>query len=385
MQKQMLDRRVVITGGGSGGHVSVSTALINELAKRYENINENLLYIGGDLGMIGDTDPRSVEERRLSNKGFRFVKIRGGKLQRAFSFTTISLLFRSILGLVDAFKYLKEFKPDIVISTGGYVSLPVTISAFIQKIPVYIHEQTAAVGLTNKIAGMFAKRIFVTFKESLQYFPASKCTIVGNPIRDEIFDTEPKTELAIKVASLKSEKLPILYVSGGGLGSHILNISIRDSLPQLLEKYQVILQTGDNQTFKDYDVLVKDRLKLTPEKQRRFILTKFVGDNEIGTVFNTCDLFVGRSGANTVYELGVLKKPCILIPIPWVTHNEQEKNAKVLEAIGLATIVREGEISRESLLNALEKKFISLNNTKVITNDIFPTDSATRIIEEILG
>lgn len=384
MPKQTLDKKIVITGGGSGGHVSVSTALINELAKRYENINENLLYIGGDLGMIGDTDPRSVEERRLSNKGFKFVKIRGGKLQRALSLTTVSLLFRSILGFIDANKYIKEFKPDLVISTGGYVSLPVTISAFLQKIPVYIHEQTAAVGLTNKIAGMFAKRIFVTFKESLQYFPASKCSIVGNPIREEIFKTEPQSELAIKVANLKNEKLPILYVSGGGLGSHILNISIRDSLSQLLEKYQVILQTGDNQTYKDFDVLEKDRLKLPIEKQKRFILTKFVGDNEIGTVFNTCDLFVGRSGANTVYELGVLKKPCILIPIPWVTHNEQEKNAKVLEAIGLATIVREGEISRESLLNALEKKFMSLNNTKVITNDLFPIDSAQRIIDEIL-
>lgn len=385
MQKQMLDKRIVITGGGSGGHVSVSSSIINELSKRYENLNEMLLYIGGDLAMVGDTDPRSIEERRLSGKGFNFVKIRGGKLQRAFSFSTITLLFRSLLGFIDSFKYLKEFKPQLVISTGGYVSLPVVLSAFFLKIPVYIHEQTAAVGLTNKIAGMFAKRIFVTFKESLQYFPATKCSIVGNPIREDIFNTEPQTEFSIKVANLKLEKLPIIYVSGGGLGSHIINISIRDSLLQLLEKYQVILQTGDNQTFKDYDVLAKDRLKLPPEKQKRFLLTKFVADNEIGTVFNSCDLFVGRSGANTVYELGVLNKPCILIPIPWVTHNEQEKNAKVLENLGLATIVREGEISRESLLNALEKKFAKMTTSNVISKDIFPTDSASKIIDEILN
>lgn len=378
-----IDKKIVMTGGGSGGHVSVASALIKELEKRYANLSEKFLYIGGDLGMEGDIDPRSIEERRLSGQGLKFVKIRVGKLQRTFTPNTISLFFRSFLGILDSFKILKNFSPDIVISTGGFVSLPVVISANFLKIPVYIHEQTAAVGLTNKIAGKFAKKIFVTFKESLQYFKADKCVIVGNPMRESIFQTEATSEFARDVQKLKDEKLPIIYISGGGLGSHKINIAIRDSLSHLLERYQIILQTGDNQTYKDFDVLSKDKLKLPLEKQKRFIITKFVNDSDIGVVFSTCDLFVGRSGANTVYELGVLKKPCILIPIPWVTHNEQEKNAKVLERIGLATIVREGEISRESLLNALEKKFKSLRNIVISEQNIFPIDSAKKIIDQI--
>lgn len=383
MQKSKLNNRIIITGGGSGGHVSAATAILSELEKRYDNTKEMIMYVGGDLAMIGDKDGKSIEERRFENKGYKFVKVRAGKLQRYFSVTTLKLLFRSVLGVFDANNYVKEFKPDFIISTGGYVSVPVALAAYFQKVPLYIHEQTAAVGLTNKIAGKIAKKIFVTFKESLQYFPKEKTQVIGNPVRDEIFQKNTGTPLLDQLELMKkeSETHPIIYISGGGQGSHIINTAIRNAIFHLLDKYQIILQTGDNQSLKDFDVLTTDRSKLSKEKKARFLLTKFVTDFEIGAVFDACQLYMGRSGANTVYELGVLSIPSILIPIPWVTHNEQEKNARVLERIGIGTILREGELSRENLLSkietALEKK------TDIVKSEEFNTDAAYRLVNEI--
>lgn len=386
MQKQQLNKKIVITGGGSGGHISVAISLLAELEKRYDNVKDKLLYIGGDLGMEGEKNARSMEEKRLEGTGYAFSKIRAGKFQRVLTPSTIPLLFRTILGFSDAYNYLKQFKPDLVISTGGFVTVPVSLAASLLKIPLYLHEQTAAVGLSNRIASKIAKKIFVTFPQSLKYFPPNKTKIVGNPIRESIFKENQGTELlnALKIMKKENENLPILYVSGGGQGSHLLNIIVRDALVHLLDRYQIILQTGDNQTLKDYEVLENDRKKLPKEKQSRFFITKFVTDFEIGSVFKHCNLFIGRSGANTVYELGVLGKPCILIPIPWVTHNEQYKNARILEEIGLATILPEGQLSRESLLQTLQAKMNSLKGTTYSNGDKrFSVDASSQIIDSL--
>lgn len=385
MQK-ILNKKIVMTGGGSGGHVSVSLALLSELESRYSNLNEKLLYIGGDLGMVGDSSGKSFEQKRFEGTKYNFKVIRAGKLQREISFNTLKLLFRSILGFFDSYKLLKGFKPDLIISTGGYVSVPVCLIGYLLKIPIYIHEQTAAVGLSNKISSMVAKKIFVTFKESERYFPKEKTITTGNPVRKEIFEiSNSKTDLSLALDVMKDNNLPIIYVSGGGLGSHKINVCVRDSLIHLLEKYQVVLQTGENTFYNDYDVLTTEWKKLPEKLRNRLFVTKYINNEEIGKVFNYSVLFIGRSGANTVYELGVLKKQSILIPIPWVTHNEQEKNAKVLEKLGLAKILKEDTLTRDTLLNeislVLDKenkideeeltKYFTTNASVTILNNIF--------------
>lgn len=384
MQKLKLNKKIVITGGGSGGHVSVALSILGELEKRYNNTKEMVSYIGGDLAMVGDKSAKSIEEKRMEGRGYRFYKLRAGKLQRYLSFETIRLLFRSILGFFDAMKYLQHINPDIVISTGGFVSVPVAIASYIFRKPLFIHEQTAAVGLTNKISGYIAKKIFVTFPESLKYFPKEKTKVIGNPIRKEIFEINTGTPLLDHLELMKKEKskYPIIYISGGGLGSHVINTAIRDSLLHILNKYQLILQTGDNQTFRDFDVLKKEQGKLPKEKRERIYITKFVTDFEIGAVFNTVDMYMGRSGANTVYELGVLGIPSILIPIPWVTHNEQELNAKVLVNMGIGTILREGNLSRESLINSIDNFYNSLNQKERLI-DRLATNSVEILLDEI--
>jgi UDP-N-acetylglucosamine--N-acetylmuramyl-(pentapeptide) pyrophosphoryl-undecaprenol N-acetylglucosamine transferase len=180
------------------------------------------------------------------------------------------------------------------------------------------------------------------------------------------------------------EDLPIVYISGGSLGSHIINRTVKEALPSLLQDFQIILQTGDNKEFRDYELLVKEKKKLSPNLQDRFLPIKYIGNKEIGFVLNNIDFFVGRSGANTVYEMGVLQIPSIFIPIPWVTHNEQEENAKILERLGLAKILNEGELTPENLVLKIRRFYEKEKNYNPSEIEkIFVRNAQEKILKEI--
>ena len=384
--KRNLNKRIVVTGGGSGGHVSTASAIITSLDKKYNLTKENFLYIGGDLGMEDEKPGNSIEKKIFAKESFNQKYIRAGKLQRSLSFKTIYLLFRVILGFIDSIKIIKNFKPNIVISTGGFVTVPVCLIAKLFKSEIYLHEQTAAVGLSNKIVSKVAEKIFVTFPSSFQHFPKEKTIHTGNLIRPEIFQktgTGPIIQPLKKMLE-KQEELPIVYISGGGLGSHIINSTVKYSLSSLLQDFQIILQTGDNKSFNDYDSLMNEKKKLAKNLYDRFMPVKYVDKNEIGFLLNNIDIFVGRGGANTVYEMGVLKIPSIFIPIPWVTYNEQEKNSLILKELGLAEILNEGELTPEQLTLKL-KRFCDKKreyNEKDISR-VFLVDADKKILESI--
>jgi len=385
-----ISKRILITGGGSGGHVSVSSAIIQGLKNICDIPYENLLYVGGDLGMMNEQKGVSIEQKRFRDANFQTEYIRAGKLQRTISLKGILLTFRTILGFIDSLKIINRFKPDIIISTGGFVSVPVCIVAHFKKIPVYLHEQTAAVGLSNKIVSKFAKKIFVTFKESFDYLPKEKTFHTGNIVRKSIFEKTGKGDIVkpLKKMIEVQEKYPIIYISGGGQGSHIINTTIREVLPVLLQDFQVILQTGDNQRYKDFDLAINDKRKLSDEQQARFLPVKYVSDLEIGFLFNNIDIYVGRSGANTTYEMGLMKIPSIFIPIPWVTHNEQEKNAQVLVDLGLAEILPEGEFNREKIVLVIKNFWAKWKKEKDFLNiqDLekrFPANTVETILDAI--
>lgn len=388
-QKRKISSKIIVTGGGSGGHVSVSAAIIEGLRKKYDIPYENLLYIGGDLGMENEKKGLSIEQKRFKDVDFQTEYIRAGKLQRTLSLKGLLLTLRTFLGFVDSLKILNKFKPDLIISTGGFVSVPVCVIAHLKHIPIYLHEQTAAVGLSNKIVSKYAKKIFITFEESLRYFPKEKTLHTGNIVRSSIFDKTGGGAIVepLKKMILMQEKFPIIYISGGGQGSHIINSVVRESLYQLLQDFQIILQTGDNQIYKDYDLVSNDFNKLTKEQRERFLPIKYVYESEIGFLLNNIDMYVGRSGANTTYEMGVLKIPSLFIPIPWVTHNEQEKNAQVLVDLGIAKILPEGELSREKLVLEIKKFWNKLKrekdiNKKAIENK-FPVDAIDKILDQM--
>lgn len=394
MNRKRLKEKILFTGGGSGGHVSAATAIISGIRSQYEMNLDQILYIGSDLTMEGESDGKtkgkSHEEKILSTTDIPYRSIRAGKLQRYLSFRSFKLLFGILGGFIDSWKVISEFQPDRVVSTGGYVTVPICIVAKIRGIPVYIHEQTAVVGLTNKIVGKFAKRIYISFISSASFFPRERTLHTGNAVRPEIFNTtgEGPAQQAIRKMLPNSKKYPIVLIAGGGQGSHLLNITVRQMLTYLTEEFQVVLQTGDNQVHKDHEILWKDRLKLPADKQDRFFPVKFITAEEIGNVFSNTDIFVGRSGANFTYEMGVLQIPSILIPIPWVTHNEQMRNAQALEETGLARIIPEGELTAERLFNELRrlssiinKGTLKIDEEKLHTS--FPINAVSTIINDL--
>lgn len=386
-KREELKKKIIITGGGSGGHISAAKAIIDEIKERFRITSDNLLYIGSDLGMVGEKPGSSLDMKVMKKERINQRYIRGGKLQRRFSLRGIYLLLRTILGFVDSYNILSKYKPDIIISTGGFVTVPVClIGKFFFKAKIYLHEQTAAVGLSNKIVGKYAEKILIAYPLSEDYFPKEKTILTGNPVRKEVFLDSGKTPLTTKLKKMieQQEEFPIIYISGGSLGSHLINKTIKQSMVNLLQDFQIILQTGDSQITNDYNLLNLEKDKLEPELRERIFITKYVQDNEIGCVFNNIDMFIGRAGANTVYELGLMSIPSILIPIPWVTHNEQMRNAEVLKDVGLARIIREGELTPEKLvmttnLFAQEKRHVDEEKRK----RIFIPNAAEKIVDNI--
>jgi UDP-N-acetylglucosamine--N-acetylmuramyl-(pentapeptide) pyrophosphoryl-undecaprenol N-acetylglucosamine transferase len=301
-----INKKILVTGGGSGGHLFSAQSLINSMLDEYLISPKNIIYVGGDLGMENEKDGHSIEQKQMIGKCFKVYFIRAGKLQRRISFNTVRLLLRSILGFIDSYKILKKESPDIVISTGGFVSVPVCIVASLFNMPIYLHEQTVAVGLANKIVGKVARKIFISFKTSSKYFPKEKSIHTGNILRKDIFKKEETTETDSDILQLFKQNKPVIYISGGSLGSHSINMKVLSQLDSLLEQYAVLLQTGDNEKFRDFDLAETKKSKLEEEKSKRFLPVKYVNSEIIGYVFNNMDMFVGRSGANTVYEQGVL-------------------------------------------------------------------------------
>lgn len=370
---EKLNKKILVTGGGSGGHVSPAVAIISRLEKQFENFGENVMYVGGKLVSESVLNGESVEEKVFKNNKVKKIFIRAGKLQRVFKISSLRLLGGVFGGFIDSWKVISSFKPDLIFSTGGYVSVPVCIAGWMKKVPIYIHEQTAGVGLSNRIVGKIAKKIFISFPQSEKYFNSKKTVLTGNIVRESIFSYDEKSQIALQIKKMLSIKKDtgrsIVYISGGGQGSHFINLLVRQMLVYALMDFQIILQTGDNDKFKDYDVLLKDKMKLSSKYADSFVPVKYVHEKEIGAVFKNADIYVGRAGANYLYEMGIFQKPSILIPIPWVTNDEQNKNAKVLVDCGIGKIIPQGELTAEKLHQEIKKFIADLKDGKYIKNE----------------
>ena len=374
--------KVLLTGGGSGGHISPALAVANVLKQQP---NCELLYVGGKMTMEGTSGP-SIEEQLVAPTGIPYTSIRSGKLARdRISLTTFKRLWGAVPGLFDAYRVVGQFNPDVVFSSGGYVSLPVVVAAWARRIPVVIHEQTAGVGLANSIAGKVATKVAITFPQSAKYFPKAKTVVTGNPIRSEILNPKPVDSEFGKW--LQGKGLPILYITGGGLGSHILNTTVESVLPELLETYRVIHQCGAHEKFKDYDRLLLAKQSLPQKLQERYWPSKYFNAEEVSVVYQRAAAAVARSGANTVLEFAAVGLPAIFVPIPWVTHDEQTKNAQVLVEAGTAAILPEKELSGERLLRELNLLLLDKKVTdkeKAKAKQLVVEDAAQAIVDLVV-
>ncbi|MCL5438460.1 MAG: UDP-N-acetylglucosamine--N-acetylmuramyl-(pentapeptide) pyrophosphoryl-undecaprenol N-acetylglucosamine transferase [Patescibacteria group bacterium] len=363
--------KIVITGG----HLSPLLAVVDAFPK-----STDILVIGRKRALEGDA-AFSLEYQEIQKRGIPFKSIVTARLQRKFTKYTIPSLLKFPYGFFRAVSILKRFKPDIVLSFGSYISLPVNLAAFVLGIPLVLHEQTFGAGTSNKISSIFAKKICVSWEESKKYFPESKTVLTGIPMRKEVINTPGK----IPVFNQKFENidLPMIYVTGGSLGSHAINLLIEKCIDDLLKKFKILHQTGDAREFGDFDRLEQKKEKLDDKIKSRYVLAKFVDPLITGSVIKNSAFVVSRSGINTVSELIFLGKPAILIPLPYSQNDEQVKNAEFFKDLGIGEIF----FQDRSPDNFLKLIYLMLENLEKYnkkakeTEKILQKDAASKIVD----
>lgn len=352
-----------------GGHLSPALAVIEKLK------TEEVSYIGRKYTFEGDK-AISLEYLEITKLGIPFYEINTARLQRKFTKRTISSLAKFPAGFFQALKILKQIQPNVVVGFGGYVSVPVILAAAFLKITIIIHEQTLEIGLANKIAAKFAKKICISWETSRKYFPESKTVLTGNPLQTSILNSKPKT--------LKNN-LPVLYFTGGSSGSHALNLLVEESLSKLLKQFRIIQQTGDAKEFGDFDRLQIAKNRLNANLDKNYHLQKFYTPEESVKNLQTADLVIGRAGINTVTELIYFAKPAFLIPLPFAQKDEQLKNALFLKELGLGELALQKNLTAEIFQATISKMFINLANYKLKKNVLIPnaSENIVKIIKDV--
>ncbi len=338
--------RILVTGGGTSGHISPALALIETL--RQMKPDAQFLYIGSKKGL---------ERGLVEAAGIPFVPISTGKLRRYISPENLLDQFRIPVGLAQSLYQIKKFKPDVVLATGGYVTVPPVVAAGLNHIPVLIHEQTVQIGLANRINSRFATRIALSWegaRHSLSPRAKEIAWVAGNPVRASIFGGDAAT--ATQHFGLSDENLSAIYITGGSLGARVINRAIEDCLPQLLEKARVIHQCGEQSAEKenDFDRLTRARLALPEHLQRRYALSKFIR-HELRDVLALADLVIGRAGAGTVTEMCAVGKAALYVPLVPTGGDEQTKNAQMVVNAGAARILRQSDCDGPNLLKTVEE------------------------------
>ena len=319
-------KRIVLTGGGTAGHVTPNIALI----PRLRELNYDICYIGSYDG---------IEKKLIEEFHIPYYGISSGKLRRYFDPKNFSDPFKVLKGIGEARRTLKELKPDIVFSKGGFVSVPVVLAAKRLHIPVIIHESDLTPGLANKICIPSSAKVCCNFPETLSHLPAGKAVLTGSPIRQELL--RGNAIAALEFCHFTANK-PVILVMGGSLGSAAINDTIRGVLPELLKNFQVIHLCG------------KGKLDPHLTDVQGYVQFEYIKD-ELRDLFALADIVISRAGANAICELLALHKPNILIPLSAkASRGDQILNARSFEAQGFSIVLEEESVTNLTLLNAIQ-------------------------------
>lgn len=332
--------RLIIAGGGTGGHVSPGLAVVAALRRQ---ASLDLLWLGTRDG---------IERQMVIAAGLPFHAIQAGKLRRYLSVETLLDAPRVPVGVVQAYVALGRFRPSAVLSTGGFVSVPTVIAAAARRIPLLIHEQTAQFGLANRINLRFANTVALSYEATRAYLPptAKRVVVTGNPIREDLLHGDRARGAAL--LGLDPD-VPTIYVTGGARGAHRLNEVVAALLPTLLETYQVVHATGPAGANDDYAALRREASGWPSHLARRYVVREFIGA-ELPDVYALASLVLARAGAGTVAELANLGKPAILVPLPGTGGDEQTKNAAMLARAGAAEVLLDAELAPAALRARLD-------------------------------
>lgn len=325
----MNNNTIVLTGGGTAGHVSLNEAIIPELIKKKYDIHYIGSYNGIEKTIIGDKFP-NIPYHPISN----------GKLRRYFSIKNFSDPFKVLYGTMQAITVLKKVKPSVVFSKGGFVSVPVVLAAKLSNIPVVIHESDLTPGLANKIASSFAEHIFTVFEETIKHLPANKASSIGAILRPDLFHGDEK--IAEQLTGFDASKETII-VMGGSQGSAKINEVIKQNIEQLTKRFQVIHLCGKGN--KD-DLLVG---------KPNYIAFEYV-TNELPHLMKISNYVISRAGSNSIFEFLELKKPMLLIPLSvHASRGDQVLNAKYFEKKGFASILEEEDLTATTFMDSFNR------------------------------
>lgn len=318
-------KHIVLTGGGTAGHVTPNIAMI----PRLKELGYKISYIGSYEG---------IEKKLIEELGIPYYGISSGKLRRYFDVKNFTDPFRVLKGFMEAKKLMKELKPDVVFSKGGFVTVPVVIAASRRKIPTFIHESDMTPGLANKICIPFATKVCCNFPETISNLPKDKAVLTGTPIRQELLTGSKEKGLAF--TGLSPDK-PVILIIGGSLGATAVNEAVRSILPELLEDFQVVHLCG------------KGKLDENLKDTKGYVQYEYI-KKELADLFALADIVISRAGANAICELSALNKPNLLIPLSArASRGDQILNACSFEHLGYSKVLEEEEITKESLLDAV--------------------------------
>lgn len=322
-------KKIILTGGGTAGHVTPNLALLPSLRERGYEIH----YIGSYNG---------IERKLIEEAGIPYDGISSGKLRRYFDLKNFSDPFRVLKGCQEARKLMKKYRPDVVFSKGGFVAVPVVLAARHYKIPTIIHESDMTPGLANKICIPSAVKVCCNFPETLSYLPADKAVLTGSPIRKELLEGDRLTGL--RYAGLSANR-PVILVIGGSLGSVTVNNAVRKILPKLLETFQVIHICG------------KGNLDESLIGREGYVQYEYV-DAPLRHLFAAADLILSRAGANSICEILALHKPNVLIPLSAsASRGDQILNARSFEKQGFSTVLEEEQMTDGTLYQAIQHTY----------------------------
>ncbi len=357
--------KVIISGGGTGGHIFPAVAIANEIKRREPGAE--ILFVGAEGRM---------EMEKVPKAGYNIVGLPVQGFQRRLTFKNLVFFFKLFASLNKAGKIVKDFAPDIVVGTGGFASGPVIYKATKKGIPALIQEQNSLPGVTNKILGKKVQKVCVAYEEAKKYFPADKVVLTGNPIRREIINLPVGKEKENKEYFGFNPGKPLLLVVGGSLGALAINRAIHSAVDKFVDAgIQVLWQTGVS-----YYEKVENKEEL---KKQGIVTEKFI--YEMDKAYSAADYIVSRAGAMSISELAVVGKPAVLVPSPYVAENHQYKNAMALVSRGAALLVENDKAVEE-----LASVVISLNSDKELQHSLAENikqfakpDATERITDEI--
>lgn len=322
-------KRIILTGGGTAGHVTPNIALL----PRLKELGYDIQYIGSYTG---------IEKELIEPFGIPYHGISSGKLRRYFSVQNFTDPFRVLKGFREAHKLIRQLRPDVIFSKGGFVSVPVVLAGKRCKVPVIIHESDMTPGLANKIAIPSAAKVCCNFPETLKSLPEGKAVLTGSPIRQELLSGNKIA--AMDMCHFTSDK-PVILVIGGSLGAVAVNNAVREALPELLKDFQIIHLCGKGKM----DESLKD-----VEGYCQFEYIK----NELRNLFALADIVISRAGANAICELLALHKPNLLIPLSAnASRGDQILNARSFERQGFSLVLEEEQLTKETLLAAVKNLY----------------------------